>query len=94
MIVAPPETVTAVLVKGLVLEKNIPSKSLETHIKYPRIVTIRPAIEAGSLTQSKNMKFDELVNNVDNILKSCLDQVFKLNPNIMFVQEEVNQVAL
>ena len=55
-------------------------------MKYPRIVTIRPAIEAGSLTQTKNMKFDDLVNNVDNILKSCLDQVFKLNPNIMFVQ--------
>ena len=77
---------SAVLVKGVVLEKNIPSKSLDLHIKYPRIVTIRPAIEAESLTQTKNMKFDDLVNNVDNILKSCLDQVFKLNPNIMFVQ--------
>ena len=63
------------------------------HLKYPRMVTIKPAISAESLTQSKSLKFDELVNNVDNILRTCLGQVFKLNPSIMFVQEEVNQVA-
>ena len=94
MIMAPPETVTAVCVKGLVLERNIPSKHFETHLKYPRIITIRPAIEAGSLTQTKNMKFDELVSNVDSILKTCLEKVFRLNPNIMFVEEEVSQIAI
>ena len=80
--------------KGLVLPKNIPSRNLDMHLKYPRLVTIKPAISAESLTQAKSLKFDELVNNVGNILKTCLGQVFKLNPNIMFVQNEVNQVAI
>jgi hypothetical protein len=71
-ILTPPEAVTAACVKGLVLERNIPSRHLETHMKYPRIVTIKPPIEAGSLVQTKHMKFDELVNNAETILRTCL----------------------
>lgn len=40
----PPDTVTASCIKGIALERNIPSKQLPTQIKYPNILIFKPAI--------------------------------------------------
>lgn len=51
-IVAPKDSVTAACVKGLILERNIPSKHLPTHLKFPNVLLIKPAIEAESLMRA------------------------------------------
>ena len=43
-IATPRDCVTAACVRGLILERNVPSKALSTHIKYPNILIFRPAI--------------------------------------------------
>lgn len=72
MIKTPKDAVTAVCVKGLILERNIPSKQLDTHIKFPRILTVKPAIQADGLIKSSEVKFDEMIKNENIILKNYL----------------------
>lgn len=43
-IATPRDCVTGACVRGLILERNIPSKTLSTHFKYPNILIFRPAI--------------------------------------------------
>lgn len=93
MIKTPKESVTAVCFKGLIFQKNIPSKQLQAHLKYPRILTIKPSISADVLIKSHEVRFDEMIKNENIILKNYLDKIFKLNPNVIFIEEHVSKIA-
>jgi len=96
-IIAPTEAVAALCVKGLVLERNIPSRQLESHMKSARVVTIKTALEADTLmraNKSATIRFDDMVRNESIILSNYLDKVFKLGPKIIFVQEQASKAAV
>ena len=66
-------------------------------MKLARVITIKTALEADSLVRankSATMRFDEMVRNENIILSSYLDKVFKLEPKVIFVQEQVSKAAM
>lgn len=66
-------------------------------MKFARVITIKTALEADSLVRankSATMRFDEMVRNENIILSSYLDKVFKLEPKVIFVQEQVSKAAM
>jgi hypothetical protein len=92
-IVAPKDSVTAACVKGLILERNIPSKQLPTHLKFPNILIFKPAIEAEGLMQTGETRFDQMIKNENSILRGYLQKIYKLKPNVVFVAEHVSKLA-
>jgi hypothetical protein len=92
-IVAPKDSVTAACVRGLILERNIPSKQLPTHLKYPNILIFKPAIEAEGLMQTSETRFDLMIKNEDSIMRAYLQKIYRLKPNVIFVAEHVSKVA-
>ena len=66
-------------------------------MKFARVITIKTALEADSLVRankSATMRFDEMVRNENIILSSYLDKVFKLEPKVIFVQQQVSKAAM
>ena len=81
-----------VMVKGIVVEKNLPTKNMIPKQAHPRVLIIENSIDIDSL--SSFFKFEELVKNEKSIMKKILEKVVKLNPDIIFVGQTVSVYAL
>ena len=82
-IISPENQVTSVLMKGLVIQKNLPTKNMIRHLSRPRILIVEKSIDTDSLTSI--FKFEELVKNEKVIMKKILEKIVKLQPDIIFV---------
>lgn len=71
------------MVKGIVLDKNVTSKSMQTHLSHPKVLIIENSIDLDSLASF--IKFEELIKNDKAIMKKILEKIVKLNPDIIFV---------
>lgn len=80
------------MVKGIVFEKNATSKSMQTHLSKPKVLVIQGSIDLDSLASF--VKFEELIKNDKAILKKILEKITKLNPDIVFVENNVHVFAL
>lgn len=54
-LVTEPDKITAILLKGIALDKNLPSKHMPSHLSKPTILLIENAIDIESF--SAEMKF-------------------------------------
>ena len=92
IIVAPEGQATSVLMKGMVIEKNLPTKGMISHLTQPRVIVVEKSIDTDSIASF--IKFEELVKNEKLIMRRILEKIAKLNPDIIFVENSVSVLAL
>lgn len=80
------------LVKGIVLEKNTSTKSMKSHLSHPKVLIVENSIDLDSLASF--IKFEELIKNDKAIMKKILEKIIKLNPDIIFVENNVHVFVL
>lgn len=78
--------------KGIVLEKSPPTKHSHLHLSKPNIIVIEKSIDLDSLTSF--IKFEELIKNDKAIIKKIMEKIVRLNPDIIFVEQNVHVFAL
>ena len=91
-LVTEPNQAVQLMVKGIVVEKNLPTKNMMSKITNPRVLIVDKSIDVDSL--SSFFKFEELVKNEKAIMKKLLEKVVKINPDIIFVGQTVSVYAL
>ena len=80
------------MVKGIILERNPSSKHMQLHLSHPRVLTVEGSIDLDSL--SSFVKFEELIKNEKAYLKKIVDKIIRVNPTIIFVEQQVHVHAL
>ena len=78
--------------KGIALEKSPPTKHAHLHLSKPNILIIEKSIDLDSLASF--IKFEELIKNDKAIMKKIMEKIVRLNPDIIFVEQNVHVFAL
>ncbi len=69
------------LVKGVVIQKNLPIKNMHTKFQKPQILVIENSLDQACV----KLKFQQLVQNSKVISKQIEENIMRLNPNVVFV---------